>query len=116
MRSPELRRGDVWWVSLDPTIGSETKKKRPCLVVQRDAANATSPTTIVCPISDSGAHRADILNVLVPAREGGLTKASLVVCNQLRAIDRRRLGGRLGRINDTTMQAVERGLRAILDL
>jgi mRNA interferase MazF len=112
----DVRRGDVWWVSLDATIGSETGKKRPCVIVQRDAANASSPTTIVCPMTDIRNRKANILNVFVTKGEGGLRKDSLVVCNQVRAIDRQRLAGRMGRINDETILAVDRGLRAILDL
>jgi mRNA-degrading endonuclease toxin of MazEF toxin-antitoxin module len=83
-----------WWVALDPAVGSESKKKRPCLVVRRDAANAASPTTIVCPIAAAKNSVGDILNVIVGA-DSRLTKASRVVCNQIRVVDLQRFGIRL---------------------
>jgi mRNA interferase MazF len=112
----EIRRGEVWWVSLDPTIGSETQKTRPCVIVQRDAANETSPTTVICPIAGAGRRKSGISNPLVRAPEGGLTKDGIVVCNQIRAIDRGRIGDRLGQLSPDAMLAIDRGLRAILDV
>ena len=116
MASTEIRRGDVWWVTLDPTIGSELQKRRPCLVVQRDAANANSPTTIICPLTSARNRVADIIKVSVTSSGAGLPTQSLVVCNQLRTVDRRRFGERIGSVSADEMSAVDRGLRAILDL
>ncbi|MFY9778980.1 MAG: type II toxin-antitoxin system PemK/MazF family toxin [Candidatus Baltobacteraceae bacterium] len=112
----DARRGEVWRVALDPTVGSEIRKARPCLVVQRDAANLTSPTTIVCPISDAAGRKTGLTNVPIPSREGGLTKNSVVLCNQIRTVDNRRLQKRLGSISAKSLASVEAGLRAILDL
>jgi mRNA interferase MazF len=113
---PDVLRGDVWWVALDPTVGAEVQKKRPCLIVQRDAANLTSPTTIVCPLTHASGRRTGITNVLVHSEEAGLREDSIVVCNQVRTVDRRCLGSRIGTIKPETLHAVESGLRAILDL
>lgn len=84
--------------------------------MQRDAANATSPVTIICPMTDARGGRVNVLNVSVAARQGGLDKESLVACNQVRVVDRSRLRERLGTLLPETMQAIDRGLRAILDL
>jgi mRNA interferase MazF len=115
MASIKVRRGELWWVALDPAAGSESKKTRPCLVVQRDAANAASPTTIVCPVTAAGSSAGDILNVIVEA-DSRLTKTSRVVCNQIRVVDLRRFGTRIGRVDEVTLDAATRGLRAILDI
>jgi mRNA interferase MazF len=112
----DARRGEIWRVVLDPTVGSEVRKVRPCLVVQRDAANRSSPTTIVCPISDAHGRKTGLTNVPIPSAEGGLTKDSVVLCNQIRTVDSLRLRKRLGSVSAESMKSVEAGLRAILDL
>ncbi|MFN2450299.1 MAG: type II toxin-antitoxin system PemK/MazF family toxin [Candidatus Baltobacteraceae bacterium] len=110
-------RGGVWYVALDRTIGSEQAKTRPCLVVQRDSANASSATTIVCPLSSAHGKTANVLNVLVRRPEAQLKKDSLIVLNQIRTVDQLRLCGQmLGRVSEKTMASVDEGLRAILDL
>ncbi len=112
-----LLRGSVWYVRLDPIVGSELAKTRPCVVVQRDAANHTSPTTIVCPMVSAHGRNQNIVNVAVPTGEGGTTVPSLVRINQIRIVDRDRLtGSPKGRLSAVTMAKVDQGLRAILDL
>ena len=110
------RRGEIYRVDLNPVVGSETAKVRPCVIVQRDSANASSPTTIVCPLTDAGGKTGNLLNVFVAAGDGGTTKDSLVVCNQVRVVDTRRLMHRDGALTPETMTLIARGLRAILDL
>jgi mRNA interferase MazF len=112
----EIRRGQVWYVVLDPTVGSEQGKTRPCVVVQRDAANATSPVTIVCPITDVHGATASVIAVKVAKGEGTLKKESLVLCNQVRTVSRVRLQRMIGSLESSTMQKIGRGLGAILDL
>jgi mRNA interferase MazF len=111
-----VSRGDVVRVELDPTRGSELRKTRPCVVVQRDAANRGGRTTIVCPLTDASGKRASSLFVPVAAGVGGTTKDSLVVCSQIRAVDRVRITTKLGELPPAVMQQVSAGLRAILDL
>ena len=112
----EIRRGEIWNVALDPTVGSEIRKSRPCVVVQRDAANATSPATIVCPITDARGRKVGLISVLLQSGEGGLTKDSVVLCNQVRTVDRLRFRKRIGSIPPTSMDAIGAGLAAMLDL
>ncbi len=117
MASAAIKRGTVWRFSLDPVAGSEERKTRPCVIVQRDSANAASPTTIVCPIRSARNERGNLLNVLVRAPEGGLARDSLVLCNEVRTLDRARVRGEmLGRLSAKTMASVDEGLRVILDL
>src|SRR2546425_7657631 len=85
------RRGDVYLVSFDPTVGAEIRKTRPALVIQNDVANRWSPVTIVAAISsrpDAPIYPADV-NIDPP--EGNLSVPSVVLLNQIRTIDTRRL-------------------------
>ena len=116
MTPPRYKRGDVVWVDLDPASGSELKKTRPCVVVQRDAANATSPTTIIAPLGDARGLSGNLLNVFVAAGTAGTSKDSLVICNQIRTVDSRRVGDKVGSLPAELMAAVEKGIRLILDL
>ena len=115
--APAIRRGDVWLVALDPgTIGSEQRRTRPCVVVQRDAANAASPTTIVVPVTAGAGRRPSPISIPLAPGASGLTKASIALCGQLRAVDRSRLISRLGALDAAGIEAVNAGVRAILDL
>jgi mRNA interferase MazF len=109
-------RGGVYRVDLGPTVGHEMRKTRPCVVVQRDSANRTSPLVIVCPLTDAKGTAGNLLNVFVPAGTGGATKDCLVVCNAIRSVDKRRIVRFEGRLSPELMADVDRGLRAILDL
>jgi mRNA interferase MazF len=112
-----MKRGEIYRFALDPTVGSELQKTRPCVIVQRDLQTERSPVTIVCPLTDASGRPGNILNPLIPAGTGGTTKDSLVCCHQVRTLDCRRVvGEKLGELSAETMAAVSRGLRAILDL
>jgi mRNA interferase MazF len=112
-----VKRGDVYRFNLDPTVGSEIRKTRPCVVVQRDLATENSPLSIVCPLTDANGRPGNTLNPAVPAGVAGTGKDSRVVCQQVRAVDRSRaIGEKMGTLPPEIMAAVSRGLRAILDL
>ena len=110
------RRGDVYFVSFDPALGAEIKKTRPALVVQNDIANRFSPVTIVAAI----ASRFDAIlyptEVEIRAPEAGLDADSVVLLNQIRSIDRRRLVRRVGRASQDTMRRIDRALVLSLGL
>lgn len=90
-------------VALDPTQGSEIAKTRPAVIIQNDIGNRFSDVTIVAPITSK--HDADLCptEVLVRAPEGGLKTDSVVLLNQIRAVDKRRLSRRLGALHPSTM-------------
>jgi mRNA interferase MazF len=100
-----VKRGEVWLCTLDPTIGSEIRKTRPCLVVSPDDLNRRLPTIIVAPLT-SGSH---LTRYRVPTRFR--RKDGLVLPDQIRALDRRRLINRLGTLDDATVEAVLQVLR-----
>lgn len=111
-----VSRGDVIRVQLDPTRGSELRKTRPCVVVQRDAANRGGRTTIVCPLTDAVGKHPSLLFVPVASGTGGTTKNSVILCSQIRTIDVVRVIEKLGTLPADVMLRLDAGLRAILDL
>jgi mRNA interferase MazF len=98
-------------VNFDPTIGAEIQKTRPALIVQNDVANRHSPITIVAAISSQFDATLYPTEVLVRAPEGGLTVDSVILLNQIRSIDKRRLMRRLGVLPPATMERVTRALQ-----
>ena len=110
------RRGEVYLVSFDPTIGSEIRKTRPALVLQNDIANRFSPITIVAAISSKFRDPPYPTDVILGPPEGGLEIPSAVLLNQLRSIDKRRLLKRLGIVRPETMERVDRALSISLGL
>ncbi len=109
-------RGDLIVVDLEPTIGHEIRKARPCVVVQRDAFNRYGSTTIVCPVTDAKGRAETIVEILIPATVGGATKDSLVRCDQVRTVSVERLRSRLGSVPPDVMERIDSGLRRMLDL
>jgi mRNA interferase MazF len=110
------RRGEVYLVSLDPTLGAEIRKTRPGLVLQSDIANRSSPITIVAAITSQFGEPLYPTEVLILAREGGLATDSVVLLNQIRSIDKQRLVRRLGKLTPETMARVDRALALSLGL
>jgi len=109
-------RGEVYLVSFDPTIGAEIRKTRPALVIQNDMANRWSPVTIVAAISSRSEERVYQTKVPLDPPEGKLDNPSVVLLNQIRTVDRRRLVRRLGRLRPESMRRVDRAIRISLGL
>ena len=110
------RRGEIYLVDFDPTVGAEIRKTRPALVIQNDVANRHSPITIVAAISSKFSLPLYPTEVLIYPQESGLDRASVVLLNQIRSIDRQRLAKRLGRIGRHTMSHVDHALQISLAL
>jgi mRNA interferase MazF len=110
-------RGQIVEVDLDPVVGHEQGRLRPCVVVQNDVSNRFGSTTIVVPVTDAKnfAHRSPIY-VLAPRGDGGLKKDSLVLCDQIRTVDQQRFGRFFGILSPETMAAVDRALLISLGL
>jgi mRNA interferase MazF len=105
------RRGEVYLVNFDPTIGAEIKKTRPALILQNDISNRYSPITIVAAITSQFEEPLYPTEVLVKAPEGGLESDSVVLLNQVRSIDKQRLIKRLGVLKSETIMRVERAIQ-----
>ncbi len=111
-----VRRGDVYIVELDPTRGSELKKTRPAVIIQNDVDNRFSPLVIVAPITSRFDAKLYPTEVVVKAPEGGLRTDSVVLMNQIRVVDKDRLGRRLGALKPATMSLVNEALMIVLEL
>ena len=98
-------------MNFDPTIGSEIKKTRPALILQNDIANQHSHITIVAAMTSKVEERMYPTEVFVEAKESGLQTDSIVLLNQIRSIDKRRLVKRLGSVKSATMLRVDRALQ-----
>jgi|SRR2546428_596834 len=109
-------RGEVYFVAFDPTLGAEIRKTRPALILQNDIANRSSPITIVAAITTKFDEELYPTEVLVRAPEGGLDADSVVLLNQIRSVDQRRLVHRAGRLTPETMRRVDRALIRSLGL
>ena len=110
------RRGDVYLVNFDPTIGAEVKKTRPAVVIQNDIGNRWSPITIVAAMTSRFEEPLYPTEVLVKASEGGLAIDSVVLLNQLRSVDKARLVRRLGALKSQTVREIDRALLLSLGL
>jgi mRNA interferase MazF len=106
----------VYLVTFDPTLGAEIRKTRPALILQNDTANRASPITIVAAITTKFDQELYPTEVLVRPPEGGLAAESVILLNQIRSVDRRRLVRRLGRLMPETMRLVDGALLISLGL
>ena len=111
------KRGDIYLVNFDPTLGAEIRKTRPALILQNDIANKSSPVTIAAAISSKFDDPLYPTEVLIPAGGGtGLSVDSVVLLNQLRTVDKRRLAKRLGKLSSENIEEVDQALRISLGL
>ncbi|MEK6678299.1 MAG: type II toxin-antitoxin system PemK/MazF family toxin [Nitrospirota bacterium] len=109
------KRGEVYYVNFDPTIGVEIKKTRPALIIQNDVGNMHSQATIVAAIT-STVREGFPYEAFLKAGEGGLKKDSIVLLNQIRTIDKKRLGKRLGTISSESIKKVDKAIEISLGL
>jgi mRNA interferase MazF len=106
-----LGRGDVVWVNLEPTVGGEIRKRRPCVVVSSTVLNEKRLTVVVVPLSSSSTPRPPLV-VAVPSAG----QASNARIDQIRAVDKSRILSASGKLSGSDMGAVEQGLRTVLEL
>ncbi len=106
-----MKRGEVWWVEFDPSIGSEIRKTRPAVIVSNDAANRNLARVVVVPLTSSTGRQYP--GEALVSVDGQSSKA---MADQIMAADKARLKGQLGTVNKTDMQAVEDAIRVHLGL
>ncbi len=95
-----VKRGDVYWVNLDPTVGSEIRKTRPALVVSPDDMNHALPRVIVAPLTSKGQALGCRPEVIFAGRE------ARILLDQVRSVDKARLAGKLGTIDESLWHPV----------
>src|SRR5579883_3138413 len=101
------RRFDVHWVALDPTVGSEIQKTRPCVIVSPDELNQYLPTVIVAPMTTRGRPYPTRVSCRFDGKDGR------IVLDQLRTVDKRRLLNRMGALDAATQRQVLAVLAAL---
>jgi mRNA interferase MazF len=95
-----VKRGEIWLVALDPTVGSEIKKSRPCVIVSPPELNEHLRTVIVAPMTRKGFTAPFRVSVTHAAKKG------LIVLDQIRIVDKIRLVKRVGALNTKTLSNV----------
>jgi len=111
-----MRRGEIYYADLSPTVGSEINKRRPVLIVSNEANNRAANTVTVLPIT-SNTSRVYPFEILLSPQESGLPRVSKAQAQQIRTISKERLqGGALGRLNSILMRKAEAAMRLHLDL
>jgi mRNA interferase MazF len=110
-----IKRGDIYYADLNPVVGSEQGESRPCLIVQNNTGNKHSPTVIVAPITGRLKKNPIPTHVLLP-KSCGLERDSLALTEQIRAIDRSRLGNYIGFAGKSVMSQDDRALSVSIGL
>ena len=101
-----IKRGDIFYADLSPVVGSEQGGLRPVLIIQNDVGNRYSPTVIAAAITSRMGKNRLPTHIDIHADKVGLAKDSVVLLEQIRTLDKRRLKERMGHLDDQTMQTV----------
>ena len=105
-----VKRGDIYYADLSPVVGSEQGGIRPVLIVQNDIGNKYSPTVIAAAITSQINKAKMPTHIELAAKDYGLNKDSVILLEQIRTIDKRRLREKIGRIDDGLMASVNNAL------
>ena len=111
-----VKKGDLFFADLSPVVGSEQGGVRPVLVVQNDVGNKYSPTIIVAAVTSQTGKAKLPTHVELKATQGGLSKNSVVLLEQLRTIDKQRLKEKVCHLDNQIISRVNEALRISLEL
>ncbi|MGI6085690.1 MAG: type II toxin-antitoxin system PemK/MazF family toxin [Acetivibrionales bacterium] len=111
-----VRRGDIYYADLSPVVGSEQGGIRPVLVIQNDIGNKFSPTIIVSAITSQLDKARLPTHIEISGENYGLNKNSVVLLEQIRTIDKRRLREKAGHLDDRLMRRVDNALHTSFGL
>lgn len=111
-----IKRGELFWVNLDPARGSEQRGRRPVLVIQNDVGNEVAPTTIIAPLTTKSFSKEYPTNVNIPKGVGGLGSPSTILLSQVRTIDKLRLETKIGILPPSYLRKVDSALKISLGL
>lgn len=102
-----VRRGDIFYADLSPVVGSEQGGTRPVLIIQNDTGNKHSPTVIAAAITSQTGKARLPTHINISGGSVGLSKDSIILLEQVRTIDKRRLREHMGKLDDNTMSLVD---------
>ena len=115
MSFPE--RGDIYWINLDPTIGSEIKKTRPCVIISPNSANRSGPLVIAAPVTKAQGKKIHFHEILLPKEWTSLPFDSKLKVFQLRCVDKKRLSkSKIGSIPRNIIKELNEKLRIVTGL
>lgn len=102
--------GDVFIVNLSGALGSEQGNTRPCIIIQNDVGNVFSTTTIVLPITSAVGKKSKVIThyYIEASEENGLSKDGLVLCEQIRTVDKQRLHKKIGKISEEDLEHIKK--------
>ena len=110
MKELNIKRGDIYYADLSPVVGSEQGGIRPVLIVQNNVGNRYSPTVIAVAITSQQSKAKLPTHIPLHANSAGLSKDSVVLLEQVRTIDKRRLKEKMGSVDETAMNAVNNAI------
>jgi len=105
-----IKRGDIFYADLSPVVGSEQGGIRPVLIVQNDTGNRHSPTVIAAAITSQTAKAKLPTHIELSAKSFGLPKDSVILLEQIRTLDKKRLRERMGKLDDSLMHQVDNAI------
>ena len=111
-----VKRGEIYYADLSPVVGSEQGGIRPVLIVQNDIGNRYSPTVIAAAITSRTTKNDLPTHIFVDASTCGLTRTSIVLLEQMRTLDKRRLRERMGELAPPLMLQIDRAISVSLGL
>lgn len=111
-----MKQGAIWQVNLDPTIGAEIKKSRPCVIVNSNGVGKL-PLKIVAPLTDFKKHYKKVpwMVTTKPTNENGLLKTSVIDLFQVRSVSQKRLVRKLGTVSDDILDACKQALNIVFE-
>lgn len=105
-----VKRGEIYYADLSPVVGCEQGGVRPVLIIQNDVGNKYSPTVIVCAVTSQLTKAKLPTHIEVSRGQNGLAKDSVILMEQIRTLDKKRLKERVGALDATQMRKVERAV------
>ena len=111
-----IKRGDIYYADLSPVIGSEQGGLRPVLIVQNDVGNKYSPTVIAAAITSRISKTKLPTHIDIPGDDTGLAKDSVILLEQIRTIDKKRLKEKMGHLDENTMTSVNNAIQVSFGL
>lgn len=104
-----ILKGEIYWANLNPAVGSEISKTRPVLIVSNDINNQYAATVTILPITSTTA-KIYPFEVFLSQGEGNLANDSKAKANQIRTIDKQRIGSKIGKISETKLAEIENAI------
>ena len=111
-----MKKGDIWRINLDPTLGAEIKKTRPCVILNNDMVGKLA-LKVIAPLTDFKEHYSLVpwMVIVEPNSENGLTKTSVIDLFQVRSLSQKRLIEKIGKVDDSILQDCKVALDVVFE-